>query len=303
MYVKNKFDHFCNRLKEKYPNENLEVLEYTGAKEPATVKCNNCNNVYKNKYGEHFLDKRKEKICTNCIPRKDTKEIGNKIKYVFEHNNNIELLNQYTKITDDLQILCKKCNTIFIRKPQVLLKSQKCPKCETHVKFKTKEVFEYELQTKLNGEYSLIGEYEGTNTRTLFKHNDCGFIFNNTPHNILQKTPCPKCKKFNSKGEIAIQKILDLHNIVYIQQYRTKELELLSFDFYIPKNKTFIEFQGEQHFHPIKFFGGKSKYLKQVENDNNKRQYCKNNNFSLIEIAYTDINNIEEILSFLWLND
>ena len=50
---------------------------------------------------------------------------------------------------------------------------------------------------------------------TLFKHNDCGFIFQNKPHNILNKAPCPKCKRFNSKGELAIKKILDKHEIHY----------------------------------------------------------------------------------------
>ena len=49
-------------------------------------------------------------------------------------------------------------------------------------------------------------------------------------------------------------------------------------------------------------FGGEKKYLKQTENDNLKRNFCKINNFILIEIGYFDYNNIENILS-KWLND
>ena len=60
-----------------------------------------------------------------------------------------------------------------------------CPYCESYSCFKTKEVFIQELNEKYGQEYTLIGDYLGTNTNTLFKHNDCGFIFQNKPHNIL----------------------------------------------------------------------------------------------------------------------
>ena len=61
----------------------------------------------------------------------------------------------------------------------MLLKSQMCPYCESYSCFKTKEVFIQELNEKYGQEYTLIGDYLGTNTNTLFKHNDCGFIFQN----------------------------------------------------------------------------------------------------------------------------
>ena len=113
---------------------------------------------------------------------------------------------------------------------------------------------------------------------------------------------CKKCKRFNSKGEIKIKKFLDNNNIYYEQQKHFKELNQLSFDFYIPNKNILIEYQGEQHFHSIKFFGGETKYLKQIENDNIKREFCKNNNFILLEIEYFNYNNIEDILN-KWLND
>lgn len=274
-YTKNKKEDFCRKIKEKYPLEDLEVLVYTGAKEPGKIKCNKCGAIYELNNATNFLYKKKEKVCSNCFPRKDTIEVGQKVKYLFDNNDNIQLLNEYTKITDNLRIKCLKCGQIYERMPRVFLQSQKCPYCETFSTFKTESVFKQQLKEKLNGEYDLIGEYKGTNISTLFRHNDCGFIFKNTPHNILQKTPCPKCKKFNSKGEIKIKKYLDELNINYEQQKRYEELGLLSFDFFIPEKQLLIEFQGEQHFHPIKHFGGEGKYLKQVENDNKKRSFCK----------------------------
>ena len=301
-YTKNKYEDSCKKINEKYPNEELEVFQYTGAKEEGIILCKKCGSIYKLKNASNFLDKNKKKICSKCIPRDDTIEIGYKIKSLLNKTHNLKLLNTYTKITDDLEFMCLKCNGVFKRKPQIFLKSQKCPICETFSIMKTEECFKNELIQKLNGEYELLGEYKGTNTKTLFRHNDCGFIFENTPHNILQKTPCPKCKRFNSKGEIKIKKFLDNNNIYYEQQKHFKELNQLSFDFYIPNKNILIEYQGEQHFHSIKFFGGEAKYLKQIENDSIKREFCKNNNFILLEIEYFNYNNIEDILN-KWLND
>lgn len=303
-YTKNKKEDFIKKIKDKYPNEDLTVLLYTSAKEKGIIQCNKCGSIYELKNASNFLYKSKQKICRKCIPRKDTIEVGHKIDYILNNTNKVTLLNNYTKITDDLELLCNHCYQIFKRKPQIFLQSQKCPYCETFSAFKTKEVFELQLKEKFGNEYDLIGDYKGTNENTLFRHNDCGFIFSNKPHNILLKAPCPKCKKFNSKGEIAIEKILIKKNIAFEKQKRFPDFSsLLSFDFFIKDKNLLIEFQGEQHYKPIKHFGGEEKFIKQQKNDEEKRTFCKQNNYSLLEIPYTEIDNIENILSFLWLND
>ena len=72
---------------------------------------------------------------------------------------------------------------------------------------------------------------------------------------------------------------------------------VLSYDFYIPNNNVVIEFQGKQHFEPIEYFGGKEYFDIQQEHDRRKRQYAKDHSIKLLEIAYWDFDNIEEILS------
>lgn len=295
---------FFQKLKQHYPKEDLTVIKYSKMDETAIVQCNVCKNTY-TLMASSFFNVNKTKVCDFCFPlRKDTEEVKHKIEYLIKNNDKIELLNSYTKITDNLILKCNNCNGVFKRMPRIFLKSQKCPYCETHSKKRTKEVFQQELDNKYGEEYTLLGEYIDTNTSTLFKHNDCGFIFKATPHNVLQKAPCPKCKKFNSKGEIKVKKILEKHNISFEQQKRFDDFSsLLSFDFFCPEKKVLIEFQGEQHYHPIKHFGGEAKFKKQVENDNKKREYCKDKDLNLIEISYLDIDKIEEKLNFLWFND
>ena len=302
VFDEKKFNEFAEKIKNKYPDEDLVVLEYTGHKEKAIIKCNKCGTEYI-QTGGSFTDKRKKKVCHKCIPREDTREVGRKVDYLIKNNDKLIVITPYKKITDDLEFQCKNCEGIFKRKPQVFLKTQRCPYCDSHAVKRTKEIFQKELDMKFNGEYTIIGDYIDTLTPTLFRHNDCGFIFKSKPHNIVTKAPCPKCKKFNSKGEIAIKKILDSHNICYEQQKRYKEVNALSFDFYIPKFNLLIEFQGEQHFSPVKHFGGESKFQKQQKNDNMKRKFCQEKKINLLEIKYTDIDKIEDILSFLWFND
>jgi len=49
-----------------------------------------------------------------------------------------------------------------------------------------------------------------------------------------------------------------------------------------------IEFDGIQHFVPIKFFGGEVGLLKRIKNDKIKTDYCENKNINLIRISYLE---------------
>ena len=70
----------------------------------------------------------------------------------------------------------------------------------------------------------------------------------------------------------------------------------LRFDFYIKELNVCIEFQGIQHYKPINYFGGESRYNSQVKKDNIKVNFCNENNIKLIRIPYFEIDNIEKIL-------
>jgi len=75
--------------------------------------------------------------------------------------------------------------------------------------------------------------------------------------------------------------------------------DLLKFDAYVEtKNgkKVCIEFDGEQHFMSVGFFGGDIRLEEQQKHDQLKNDYCKNNGIKLIRIHYLDFNRIAEIL-------
>ena len=65
-----------------------------------------------------------------------------------------------------------------------------------------------------------------------------------------------------------------------------KELEELELDMFSEKYRIAIEYQGDQHFIPIKIFGGKESLIKQKERDLKKIELCKKNNIKLFHFSY-----------------
>ena len=59
------------------------------------------------------------------------------------------------------------------------------------------------------------------------------------------------------------------------------------FDIYLPKLNTIIEYDGKQHFEPIKGRGGEEKFKKIQIYDEIKNKYCKDNGIKMIRIPYT----------------
>ena len=100
-----------------------------------------------------------------------------------------------------------------------------------------------------------------------------------------------------SQGEKQIKDFLDKYNIQYKQEFIFKKLEKKRFDFYLPKNKTVIEFDGKQHFEAVEYFGGAENLRKQQERDKQKDEFCTRNNIKVLRIPYTEQNNINKILS------
>ena len=70
----------------------------------------------------------------------------------------------------------------------------------------------------------------------------------------------------------------------------------LPFDFYLPKYRTAIEFDGKQHYEPMEFFGGLEAYNRLKANDKIKSDYCEDNYIDLIRIRYDQIDRVFEIL-------
>lgn len=187
-------------------------------------------------------------------------------------------------------VKCLTCGTSYVKNGEYFLDKRKvsiCKKCFPTRPNTLKETYE------LPEGYEYVEEYKGMQNKVLIKH-ECGFIWKITPSNIKMGKGCPKCNRKISKGEQKIIQYLEEHNIEFQRQYKIDlEGHHLSIDFYLPEYDLYIEYNGEQHYQPIKHFGGQSKFFSQLYLDNLKKDYFKN---KLLVIPYTQFENIEKIL-------
>jgi very-short-patch-repair endonuclease len=170
-----------------------------------------------------------------------------------------------------------------------------CPYCKG--KYKTIEDLKQLATTK--GGKCLSIKYIMNNSKYLWECSE-KHQWTACSNNIQQGKWCPRCSKIsNSKGVQKIEQILDSKNIFYHREYGfddCKKIRQLKFDFYLPDYSLLIEFDGQQHFKAINFFGGDSTFKEYKERDKIKDDYCVKQNIRLIRIPYNEINSIHTII-------
>lgn len=90
----------------------------------------------------------------------------------------------------------------------------------------------------------------------------------------------------SSKGERFVAAILDKHNFTYENQYEFGYYVHADFAVFLNGKTYIIEYDGQQHYRPIKYFGGWWKYFLQRIRDGIEKLECKDRNISLLRIRY-----------------
>lgn len=83
-----------------------------------------------------------------------------------------------------------------------------------------------------------------------------------------------------------------------IYQYRSDWLEAQSLDVFIPQYQCAIEYQGEQHYTSVDYFGGDTAFIERQKNDEEKRKKCKSKGIRLLEWPYQDKLYFSSVLKF-----
>ena len=151
-----------------------------------------------------------------------------------KHDGRIELVGDYINNATKTLFHCNKCGNDWETTPSSILSGRGCPRCSGNEK-KTRDQVAKEVLDKHEGRIELIGDYYGTNVKTLFRCNICGNEWETTPKGIIKGKGCPKCyderrgETLKMSLEEVISKIRDVHGdkIKLIGNYtdtRTKTL-------------------------------------------------------------------------------
>ncbi len=204
--------------------------------------------------------------CSKCTNKKKltSKEFIEKAILVHGNKYNYSLVD-YKNNRFKVKIICT-IHGGFSQTPTNHLKGKGCPRCVGRYKTTEEFIAEAKLIHGDKFDYSLV-KYKTSHSKINIICDKDG-VFEQTPSAHLCGQSCPTCNE--SKGEREIKKFLEKNNINFIKQYRFKKCrdkKPLPFDFYLPKYNICIEYDGKQHFKPIKYFGGADALLNRQKKD------------------------------------
>lgn len=283
-------EEFELELKTRFPNNRICILEYEKASGPLVYKCLDCGKIYTKKKANKLYENKT--LCSKCYTGK-TSILRERFLNSLEKND-FELLDNPNKaLTQKFHIKCLKCGKEFDYRIQQNSDDMSCRFCGKNGYPVSEEEF-MERVKNVTKDFKIL-EYKKITSKIVVKHK-CGYVFSCLPMNFLKGQNCPKCKPKRSKGEQKIYDWLVKNKIVFTEQQKFEELGNLSYDFFLPEHNLLIEYQGEQHLHPIKYFGGEEKFKVQKDHDEKKTSFANKNGYTLLEIFYYDFNKICEIL-------
>lgn len=297
-------------VKEVYDLEG-EEYEVIGTYKNTKTKLNMLHNKCGSEYPvepRSFLRGNRCPICNN-----KTKGARRKTQEEFEADvyelvgEEYKVVGEYTGVLKKVDLYHTRCKTVWAVTPNAFLSANiRCFVCARKdigdMNRKTHEQYISEIQEIYGEEIVILDRYKSSEKRVRARH-ICGHEWDVRASKLLEIQGCPGCN--SSKGERTVRRVLRNLGIEFVEQKTFPELrnkQLLSYDFYLPKLDTLIEYQGIQHYEPVSFGGGTDPHEKlrlQQINDNIKRDFAEREDIILIEIPYviTSYDDIESIIS------
>jgi hypothetical protein len=278
-------EEFIKEAKYIHGNKyDYSLVNYINSKTKVKIICS-LHGEFEQTPDSHINSKSNCNICVNN-KKLTTEEFIKKAKLIHGDKYDYSKSN-YINDLSKIKIVCIKHGE-FIVKAGNHLRGDNCSICTNNKKLTTEEFIK---KAKLihgdKYDYSLV-EYNTQKSKIKLICNKHG-IFEQNPNNHLNNNGCPICRE--SKGEKLIREFLKNENINYIPQHRFKNCKNilpLPFDFYLPELNICVEFNGRQHYEPIKKWGGIDNLIEIKKRDKIKMEYCNMNNIPLIIIKYSD---------------
>lgn len=244
------------------------------------------------------------------ISKEEEKELG-----MGTHNAHFECYNHNCGITTCIE---KTTLNGYLKSPRDVLYN--CRRCNPETcKYKDKVrkqvgrdsvVADYSKKVKVGQVYGLFEvleikpstEFGEHQSRGIVKCRLCGKTRECLFHHLTNKNVACECFGNQSTGERLVSEWLKEHNIKYKFQLiydDLKDVNVLRYDFgiYGDNNKIIkiVEFDGEQHFQePGSFYNPDGLVQK---HDKMKNEYAAKHNIPLLRIPYTEVLNMDKLLT------
>ena len=281
-------------VKKLVKDEYTFLDEYINKETKIAVVHSLCGKTYKVAPGAFLRGNR----CPYCRSnrRKTTDEFKKEVYQLV--GDEYTVISDYTGHHKPISLKHEKCKRVYSVAPSDFLKGRRCKQCHFDECMKTNQEWLDQVKELAGDDYTFLERYKGDNVKIKYKH-VCGHIHKVTPNNFINGTRCTACKE--SIGEANVRRFLTEAGMLFESQKSFKDLVVekqLSYDFFLPNYNILLEFQGEQHYRPITFFGGEKAFKKQCVRDELKRSYAKEKGLKVIEIPYTH-DTYEKVKMFL----
>lgn len=140
-----------------------------------------------------------------------------------------------------------------------------------------------------NANVELVGDFIGMKSKTKFKCKQCGDMWDASPQNIIAGHGCPFCCKYKSENEVyqMLKDAFGVRNVKRRVMVASKPRRFADFVVTIPNSHSiWVEYDGCQHFAPVKHFGGQEKFNEQKKRDESDCSLSKIIGMPLYRIPY-----------------
>jgi len=257
---------------------------FNTVKDKIHIKCNKCLYEWKTTFDGI---KNNKHWCPNCAKLRTIKKLSCNSDEVINMINNKggKLLSNYVKNHDKIKVQCLKCNYIWYPTRANISQGKWCPNCSVCVKY-TIENVKKEIQNK-NG-ILLSNNYKNVKSKIKVKCGMCSNIWFPTFSRVLQGHWCPRCNLSKRKKQNELYDIIkEIYSCNVLSGYtgfdwlrsedtnRKQEIDIFVFG---DNFSLAIEYDGEQHFKSIDFFGGDEGLKRRQYLDKNKDKLIKQHN-------------------------
>ncbi len=292
-------EEVLKKLKENNSDYDYSLItEYHNRRQKLPIICKKHGLFYAS--FSHLMAGHGCKLCAHEkmieINKKHTKTTEEFIKQAKEvHGNKYDYsktvyINAKTKVC----IICPEHGE-FWQIPRKHLSGQGCTRCVHNLPLTT-DVFKKLLFEKYGDSITLKEgeEVKGGVKKIVLICKTHGEFLMSPRKALLRPTKgCPKCQK--SGLEFEVENALKNGGVSFVYQQRFEWLKYkntMPLDYYLPDYNIAIECQGEQHFEPIKRFGGVQKFELNKIRDTTKKRLCDEHGIKVL--YFTHYSKIQE---------